>query len=459
MKTIRIGNGAGFWGDQLDAPRRLVETAGENGLDYLTLEYLAELTMSILAHLRSRDSNAGYVTDCPTVIESLLPALQSQNSLKIVTNAGGMNPEACVRRVSELLARHGLGGTRVAAVTGDDLLDRLDEFHQVGEEFLNLENGQPLGERRKDIVCANAYLGAGGIVDALAAGASVVITGRVADAALTVGPAMYEFGWAWTDETRLAAATVAGHLIECGAQVTGGMYSDWTPNVTLDDVGYPIAEIADNGNVVITKPPETGGAVTVGTVSEQLVYEIGDPAHYLTPEMDADFSHVRLEDAGVNRVRVSGAGGGPAPERYKVSMAYRDGYTATGMLVVVGPAARTNAQVCAETIQRRLQRAGGAPERMHVEILGSGDVVPGVLPTANPPEVVLRMSAWDATREKLERFSRELAPLVTSGPPGVTGYTGPRAKPRPVFRYWPTTVSRDHVPFNTTVRTAKEWTP
>lgn len=456
MKTIRIGNAAGFWGDNLDAPRLMAEaSAGE--LDYLTLEYLAELTMSILAHLKSRDANAGYVTDFPVVLESLLPTLKADDKLKLVTNGGGMNPAGCVRKAATILRDAGLPEMRLAAVDGDDLLPRVDELLNAGEEFRHFESGEPLGELRERVVCANAYLGAAGIVEALAADARIVVTGRVADASLVVGPALHEFGWGWNEWTKLGAATVAGHLIECGAQATGGMYSDWSPEMELPDAGYPIAEIGEDAGIVITKPPGTGGAVNTGTVAEQLVYEIGDPAHYLTPDVDADFSNVTLTADGQDRISVSNASGNPAPDRYKVSLAYRDGYMVSGTLVIAGPKAREKAEACADIMGKRLHRAGCAPEEMLAEYLGSGDVVPGSEAKIDPPEVVLRIAARDASKEKLERFTREFAPLVTSGPPGVTGYTGPRQKPYPVMAYWPTTISRDQVFPRVEVHPAQEW--
>jgi len=325
MKTIRIGNAAGFWGDNLDAPRLLCESAP---LEYLTLEYLAELTMSILAHQKSRDPNAGFVTDFPTVVESLLPTLKAQPDLRIVTNAGGIHPTACARRVAEILFQAKLTDVPIAVVSGDDLTADLDHHTAAGEKFVNIETGQPLGELRESVVSANAYLGAGGIVDGLAQDARIVITGRVADASLTVGPCVHEFGWRWDDWNSLAAATVAGHLIECGAQMTGGMYSDWTEQIPLAEVGYPIAEISADGSLVVTKPAGSDGLVTVGTVSEQLVYEIGDPARYLTPDVVADFSQVRLVQEADDRVCLSDAAGSVAPESYKVSLCYRDGFMA-----------------------------------------------------------------------------------------------------------------------------------
>ena len=455
MKSIRVGNGAGYWGDNLDAPRRLAESGR---LDYLTLEYLAELTLSILAHLKSRDPAAGYVTDFPTVLTSLVPALVAQPGLKVVTNAGGMNPLACARKAAEILHAAGLGGCPVAAVTGDDLLPQLSEHLSAGEAFTNLDNGHSFSEVQSRLASANAYLGADGIVQALAGGARVVITGRVADASLTVGPAVHEFGWAWDDWDRLAAASVAGHLIECGAQVTGGMFSGWTGQFSLDDLGYPIAEVSESGLTTITKPDGTGGAVTTETVAEQLVYEIGDPAHYLTPDVDVDFSQVRLTQLADNRVQVDGAAGRPAPLRLKVSMACRDGYMAAGTLVICGHDAEQKARVCAELILSRLRAAGINLARTQVECLGTGDTLPGVWARASSPlEVVLRIAVHDPSREAVERFLREFSPLAGAGTPGVTGYTGPRPRPYASFAYWPTLIARDRVRSCVDIRPAAAW--
>ncbi len=455
MASIRVGNGAGFWGDNLDAPRQLVE---RSDLDYLTLEYLAELTLSILAHQRSRNPQAGFVTDFPTALESLTPALATQPKLKIVTNAGGMAPLECARQAAAILSRAGLGGVRVAAVSGDDLLPRIDELRAAGESFANFDTGADLGVTRSVIASANVYLGAAGIDAALKQEARIVITGRVADASLTLGPAVHEFDWSWSDWPRLAAATVAGHLIECGAQVSGGMSSGWTRALSLENLGYPIAEISDEGQVVITKPAGTGGAVTTETVAEQLVYEIGDPSHYLSPDVDADFSQIRLTQHGPDRVEVAGARGNAAPERLKISMSYRDGYMASGTLVVCGAHAAAKARTCGELILSRLKAAGVNLARTHIECLGTGDTLPGVWQRNDDAlEVVLRVSAHDPSREALERFVREFSPLVGSGPPGVTGYTGPRAKPYPVFAYWPTTIARERVSPVVEVRAANQW--
>jgi hypothetical protein len=455
MKRIRIGNGAGFWGDNLDAPRRLVESAE---LDYLTLEYLAELTLSILARLKEKDPTAGYAHDILPVMRSLVPAIKAQSKLKIVTNAGGMNPAYCAKAVAAILAEAGLGDVTIGVVSGDDLMPRIAELQQSGCKFENLDDGRPLADLKQPIVSANAYLGAKPIAEALAAGARIVITGRVADASLTVGPAMHEFGWAWDDWNKLAAASVAGHLIECGAQATGGYSHDWD-GANLAEVGYPIAELEADGTCVITKPARSGGRVDRLTVASQLVYEIGDPKHYLTPDVDCDFTTVTLDDLGNDRVAVRNATGRPAPPNLKVSLAYRDGFMADGRLLVYGNDCVAKASECATIIWRKLEAAGYKYQRKNVELLGTGDGVPGL----NPPptdlrEVVLRLAVHDPRREAVERFTREFAPLATSGPAGLAGYTQARGEVRPVFAYWPTLVPRELMPPRVDVRTAKEWT-
>src|SRR5262245_55298106 len=304
MRRVRIGNGCGFWGDNLDAPVRL---ARDGRLDYLTLEYLAELTMSILALLKQRDPAAGYAHDFLDVVQRLTPTLRDQPGLKVVTNAGGMNPRSCAAMARDILHGAGLDDRRVVVVTGDDLLPRLDELLKSGQRLVNLDTGEPLANVRDRVVSANAYLGARPIADALKLGASVVITGRVADASLTVGPMAFEYGWDWSDRDRLCAAAVAGHLIECGAQATGGLWTNWTEVPDLANVGYPIVDVEPDGRFRVEKPAGSGGAVNIETVSEQLLYEVADPAAYLTPDVTADFTTVRLAETGRDVVEVSGA--------------------------------------------------------------------------------------------------------------------------------------------------------
>jgi hypothetical protein len=443
MRTVRLGNGCGFWGDSLDAPFRLVK---QGRLDYLTLEYLAELTMSILALQKQRDAKAGFATDFLDVLERLCPLLGSQPNLKIVTNAGGMNPAACAAKARAILDAAGLSERVIGIVSGDDLMPRLDELLAAGHPLTNLDTDEPLSRIRDRVVSANAYLGATAIVAALQQGASVVITGRVADASLTLGPAVHEFGWAWEDWNRLSAGTVAGHLIECGAQATGGLWCNWQEADDLAGVGYPIAEIEPSGAFFLTKPEGSGGRVNTETVAEQLLYEVGDPAAYLTPDVTADFTSVQLSDAGRDRVRVETRRGLPATESYKVSIAYRDGYAASGTLVVAGPGAIAKAKRCGAIVLERLKRAGIELQHSNVECLGAGACAPGVLAASqDPPEVVLRISARDGRKAALERFTKELAPLVTSGPPGITGYTTGRPAVREVFAYWPALIAKNAV--------------
>jgi hypothetical protein len=431
MKRVRVGNGCGFWGDNLDAP---VLLAAAGRLDYLTLEYLAELTMSILAHQKQRNPDAGYATDFLDVLERLCPILKAQPGLKVITNAGGMNPSGCATKARAILDRAGLAERRIGVVSGDDLMPRLDALLAEGHPLTNLDTGEPLATVRPRLVSANAYLGARPIVEALKQGASVVITGRVADASLTLAPAVHELGWRWDDWNRLSAGTVAGHLIECGAQATGGLWINWEEAPDLANVGYPIAEIDEDGTLRITKPDGSGGAVNIETISEQLLYEVGDPAAYLTPDVVADFTKVELREIGRDLVQIEGAWGKPATDSYKVSCAYRDGWAASGTLLIYGPDAPRKARRCGEMVLERVRRAGWELQHTNIEALGAAG--------AESAEVVLRVAVRDGRREAVERFTKELAPLVTSGPPGVTGYTTGRPPVREVFAYWPALVAK-----------------
>lgn len=450
MKRLRIGNGGGFWGDNRDAP---IDLARAGNLDYLTIEYLAELTMSILALLRQRDPQAGYAHDFLEALKQLAPILRQQSQLKIVTNAGGMNPVSCGERAAHILRETGLPDHRVAVVTGDDLLPRVDELIAAGHRLTNLDTGEDFSTVRSKVVSANAYLGAKPIAEAIKQGAKVVITGRVADASLTVGPAMAEYGWAWDDWDRLSAATLAGHLIECGAQATGGLWCDWRAVPDLANVGYPIAEFTDDGSFTIGKPANTGGRVNIATIAEQLLYEVGDPTRYLTPDVVADFTSAQISESSRDVVAATNCRGLPATDSYKVSIAYRDGYAASGTLVLLGPDAPAKARFAGRMILDRLARVGVTFEHSLVEVLGAGDCVPGVVkPLADPPEVVLRVAVRHADKSAVDRFTREFAPLVTSGPPGVTGYTTGRPSVRDVFAYWPALIRKNAVDSGVQVR-------
>jgi hypothetical protein len=454
-QPLRVGNGAGFWGDNLDAPYLL---ARDGNLDVLTLEYLAELTLSILGHQRAKDPAAGYVTDFPDLVERLLPILAGPVPLKIVTNAGGLNPVGCARRCATLLETAGQGECVIGVVTGDDILEEIPEWIRAGAQLDHMETGAPIAEVAARLVVANAYLGARPIATALGAGSSLVITGRVADASLTLGPACAHFGWAWDDWPRLAGASVAGHIIECGAQATGGLWHRWDELTDLANVGYPIAELAADGSSVITKPQETGGLVSRGTVAEQIVYEIDDPASYHTPDVDVDFTTVSLVQERPDRVAVRGATGRAPSAKLKVAAVYRDGWTASGMLAVAGRGAEAKARAAGAMILARVGRAGYRLADSLVECLGAGGVVPGLLRPAAPPfEVVLRVSVRDPSRAAVERFCREFAPLVTSGPSGIAGYATGRPTPRPAFGYWPALIPRELVTSHVEIRKATDW--
>ncbi len=453
--VLRVGNGAGFWGDNLDAPYLL---ARDGALDVLTLEYLAELTLAILAHLRTRDPSAGYVGDFPELLPRLAPLLREQPNLKIVTNAGGLNPRSCAAHCGGLLDAAGLGGTCIAVVNGDDVMGRLREWTDEGVDLCHMETGRPIADVIDKLVSANAYLGAAPIARGMTEGARIVLTGRVADASLTLGPAVAAFGWSWDDWPRLAGASVAGHLIECGAQVTGGLWHEWDTMADPAGIGYPIAELRPDGSSIITKPSNTGGLVSVGTVAEQLVYEIDDPTCYRTPDIDVDLTSVSLTDDGRDRVLVSRATGRPPSEFLKIAAVYRDGWTASGMLAVAGRDAEAKARRSGEILIERVRRAGFTLAETLIECLGAGAVVPGVLrPSGAVQEVVLRVTARDANREAIERFCREFAPLVTSGPPGIAGYATGRPSPKPAFGYWPTLVEKRRIDACVTVRSAWEW--
>ncbi len=440
---LKIANAAGFWGDQPGAAARLV--AQQPDLDFLTLDYLAEVSLSIMAIMRAKDPAAGYAQDFLAVVRSLAKFWQEGGRTKIVTNAGGLDPLACAAAVRAELAAAGLAHRKVAVVSGDDVLAAV---RSGLADFRNLETGAGLAEVADRLVTANAYLGAEGIAAALRAGADIVITGRVADPSLTVGPCLAHFGWTAADHDRLAGATVAGHLIECGTQVCGGFSTDWLDLPDNHAIGFPLVEISADGSCVVTKPAGTGGAVTPQTVKEQLLYEIGDPGSYLSPDVSVSFLTLKVEATAENRVRISGATGRAPPPSYKVSATYRDGYKAHGMLTVFGHDAVKKARRAGEGLIRRLQENGCVYREHLIECLGTGASVRGIASRVSDThliETVLRVSVAADTKDPVERFTKEIAPLVTCGPQGVTGYTSGRPKVMPIFGYWPCLIDRSLV--------------
>ena len=355
-QSVRIAGGQGFWGDWLEAPWRQV-TGGP--VDFLMMDYLAEVTMSIMQKQKSRDPALGYAKDFIPLMERLLPELVARK-VRVTTNAGGVNPHACATAVAEVARRLGFAGKlTIGVVTGDDLLGRVDALLAAGHELKNLDTGRPLRDVRDRLQSANAYLGAAPVVEALRRGADIVITGRVTDTGLTLGPMMHAFGWAPDAWDRVAAGTVAGHTIECGAQCSGGnCLVDWERIPDLANVGYPIAEAYPDGTFDITKHPGTGGRITVAGVTEQLVYEMGDPHSYITPDGIADFTTIQLRQAGKDRVRMSGIRGRPATDSLKVSAAYFYGYKAVGTLVYAWPDALKKAKAADRILRQRLDDLG-----------------------------------------------------------------------------------------------------
>ena len=449
---VLIANGQGFWGDSILGPIRLVN---EGPLDYLTLDYLAEVTMSIMQKLKSRDPNAGYATDFVEMIERVLPKCR-EKGIKIVANAGGVNPQACRRAVAAVIRKLGLSGIKVAVVEGDDILAELKSLIASGEQFKNMDTGEPLAPFLEQVRSANVYIGAEPIVEALKQGADIVITGRATDPSVVVAPLVYEFGWDPNNFDLLAAATIAGHIVECGAQCTGGNFIDWRKIPDMAKIGYPVVEAFPDGSFVVTKHDNTGGLVNVQTVTSQLVYEMGDPKRYITPDCIADFSSVQLEQVGPNRVRCSGIKGAPATPTLKVSISYHEGFKIVGQLTIAGPDAVDKARLCAEIVFDRLKLDGidfSADERF-VEIVGTNVCHAGIMSApAEPAEVVLRIGARGTDRNKLDRLGMEIVPLVTSGPPGVTGFAGGRPKATDVISYWPALIDRRKVKTTVSVET------
>jgi hypothetical protein len=445
MKTIRIANGQGFWGDSLEAP---IEQVRRGPIDYLGLDYLAEITMSIMQKQRARDPRSGYARDFVTMIEQILPDLVGRN-IKVIANAGGVNPEACRDAVIEVARRSGFAGrTRIGIVAGDDIMHRLDDFISRGVELKNLDTGESLSSVRSRVQSANVYFGGHPVAECLAQGGQIVICGRVTDTGLSLGPMIHEFGWAKDDWDRLSAGTIAGHTVECGAQCTGGnCLIDWETVPNLADVGYPIVEAREDGTFTVTKHEGTGGRITVASIKEQLVYEMGDPREYITPDCVADFTTIQLEQEAQDRVRFSGIKGRPATDMYKVSVSYSAGWKAVGSLVYAWPDAYKKAQRADRVLRERLERLGLKFDQVLTEFVGV-DACHG--PLSGPPpsdiaEVTYRIGVRADDKRAVERFTREIAPLVLNGPPTVTGFAGGRPKVEEIIAYWPALIPKSEV--------------
>lgn len=462
--TVRVAGGQGFWGDLLTAP---VDQVRKGPIDYLMLDYLAEVTMSIVQKQKQRDPNAGYARDFVSLMREILPDCV-EKGIKVLSNAGGVNVAGCAAAIKDIAGELGLSGkVKIGVITGDDILDKLDDFLAQGVEINSMDDGTPLAAIRDKVQSANVYLGAAPLVEALDKGANVIVGGRLTDTGLTLAPLMHEFGWSFEDWDKVAAGTIAGHIIECGAQCSGGNCQyEWQNIPDMANIGFPIIEASPDGTFIVTKHDGTGGRVNVQSVTEQLLYEMGDPKAYITPDVVADFSSINLEAAGENRVRVFGITGNPKTDFYKVSIAYSDGFKSVGTLVYSWPNALEKAQAADRILRERLHNLGLNFDLILTEFVGvnaahghlalqssppyeggvaaaSADGV--VLSSSNTPdypEVQLRIAVRGPNRADVERFTKEIAPLILTGPPAVTGFAGGRPKVEEIMAYFPALIPR-----------------
>lgn len=440
-KTIKIGGASGFWGDSNMSVPQLI-ASGQ--LDYLVFDYLAEITMSIMARARAKDPEQGYAHDFVSVIlKNNLKEIARQN-IKVVSNAGGVNPEACGRAIEALIAEQGMD-LKVATITGDDVMDRIEDLRAAGVKEMFTGDDMP-----KEFMSANAYLGGFPIAEALGQGADIVVTGRCVDSAVTLGACIHEFGWKPTDLNRLAGGSLAGHIIECGAQATGGLYTDWEDTGPWENIGYPIAQVLENGDFFVSKPANTGGLVCAGTIKEQLLYEIGDPRAYILPDVICDFTKVTVEDAGENRVQVHGAQGKTPTPHCKVSATYRDGFRLGQYVTIRGIDAAGKARKTADAVIKRvsamLEKLNAPPfTETSVEIIGAEAGYGPHARVRGPREVVLKLAAKHPSPDALMLMLRELTSSGTSMSPGTSGMGGNRPKPSPVVRLFSFLVDKDTV--------------
>ncbi len=444
-RVVRIGGASGYWGESdMAVPQFL--SAG--GLDYIVFDYLAEITMSIMARARAKNPDLGYATDFVSAV--MKPNLKeiARQGVKIVSNAGGVNPVACGKAVEALVAEQELD-LKVAVITGDDLLSRVKDLAAHG--YAEMFSSAPFPETDQ-LASINAYLGAFPIAEALARGADIVITGRSVDSAVTLGACIHEFGWQVDDLDLLASGSLAGHILECGPQATGGNFTDWEDVAdTLHDVGYPIAEIQADGIFVCTKPDETGGAVTIGTVGEQMLYEIGDPAAYALPDVICDFSHVELKQMAPDRVKVTGARGVAVPDTFKVSATYQDGWRAGTVMFFYGEAASDKARAFADSVllrARRKLRAVNAPDFTEtlVELIGDESVY-GAHGRPEPSRsVAVKIAAKHEDQRAVGMLLKEISGHGLAAPPGLSGFSGGRSRPSPVLRLFSFLIPKTDVP-------------
>ncbi|MCA9424261.1 MAG: DUF1446 domain-containing protein [Candidatus Omnitrophica bacterium] len=440
---IRIASASGYWGDWSQAPALQVRSGP---IDYLVLDYLAEVTLSIMSRQRAKDQHSGFASDFIRDVGPLIPEILDKG-ITVIANAGGVNPRACAQAFLSLAKEQKVSGLRVAVVEGDDVLELLQSKKDDPNIGPLTSDEKTFGEVRNRLTAAHAYLSCGPVVEALKAGANVVITGRISDPGLFLAPIVHEFGTAEDDWDSLAFGTVVGHILECGGQASGGNYlGDWKSVPNLERLGFPIAEVHDKSHASITKHESLGGLINQAVIKEQLVYEIGDPTQYTTPDCTADFTTIQLSDEGKNRVGVTGVRGGTRPERLKVAGYYEDGWMVSGQISYPWPDAVAKARAAGELLRKRtLQLTGDRFEEWRIEAVGQSACHGDLSLSSNPDEVTLRVAARSQDRDACEVLAREFSPLVLTGPPGATGFAGGRPRPSRVHAYWAGLIPREWV--------------
>lgn len=447
-KTVRVGAGLGFYGDSWRPVRASIE---RGGVQYIASDHLSELTLAILQKDRQKDPSAGYARDAVPMLTELWP-LAAKHGVKFVLNAGGLNPQGAREAIARAFRDKAWKAT-IATVSGDSVLERIDELRAAGEPLAHMDSGEDIASVRERMLFANAYLGAQPIAEALARGADIVLTGRVADAALTLGPLAYEFGWQWDDWNRMAAGLTLGHLLECSGQGSGGNFGsagEWAQVPDYAHLGYPIAEVSADGSALFTKPPGTGGRVSFDTIRQQLLYEVHNPHAYVSPDVVLDMGTLRFDDEGGDRVRISGATGAARPGRLKIVAGYQDGWMGTGMIGFAWPQAYAKCEKSAEIIQTLVTERGWVPEETNVEYVGYNSLLgENADPTYRDQlnECFLRMTIRTRDRRVADGFGRLFPWLGLSGPPFVGGMKGIQPA-KELLGIWPALVSRELVEKN-----------
>jgi hypothetical protein len=440
-ESIRIASGQGFWGDLPNAP---INQVRKGPIDYLVMDYLAEVTMSIMQKQKLKRPEFGYARDFVDVVDEVLPDIK-EKGIKIISNAGGVNPLACKDEILKRAEAKGINIT-VAVVHGDDILGEIDSLLEQGYKLDNMDDGRSVKDVKDELLSANVYFGARPIVEALKEGADVIVTGRVTDTGLTLAPMIHEFGWEFEDYDKMAIGTIAGHILECGAQSSGGNFTDWQKVENFAEIGFPIVEARPDGTFFVTKHENTGGLVSEMTVKEQLLYEIGDPADYITPDCVADFTSVSVEQDGENRVKVLGIKGKPETPFYKVSASYNYGYKLTTTLVYSWPNAVSKCKAGADILEKRAENLGLKFDEFRMEVVGVNGCNESSLENVDEDEIdeaQMRISVSAKSKDDLNRFGKELAPLILTGPSAVTGFAGGRPKASEVVAYWPALLKKE----------------